>query len=382
MIYLDNAATTRMLPEVLEAMMPFFTEQYGNPSAIYRLGSSGKRALNEARDILAGGIGAKREEIYFTGSGSEADNWAIKSVAENYAHKGKHIITTKIEHHAVLHTCKYLEQKGYQVTYLDVDGDGLVSPQAVRDAIRPDTILVSVMFANNEVGTVEPIEEIGRIARAAGVLFHTDAVQAFGQLPIHVEDMSIDLLSASAHKIHGPKGVGMLYVRSGVNITSFLHGGAQERSRRAGTENVPGAVGFGKAAEIALKKMEENGKYKQELRDYMIAGLERVICDCKLNGHRIKRLPGNVNMSFAGIEGESALIRLDMQGICASAGSACTSGSIAPSHVLLAMGLEPATARGSIRLTLSEETTYAEVDEVVACLKEIVEGLRETLDLG
>jgi len=265
---------------------------------------------------------------------------------------------------------------------LDVDGDGLVSPQAVRDAIRPDTILVSVMFANNEVGTVEPIEEIGRIARAAGVLFHTDAVQAFGQLPIHVEDMSIDLLSASAHKIHGPKGVGMLYVRSGVNITSFLHGGAQERSRRAGTENVPGAVGFGKAAEIALKKMEENGKYKQELRDYMIAGLERVICDCKLNGHRIKRLPGNVNMSFAGIEGESALIRLDMRGICASAGSACTSGSIDPSHVLLAMGLEPATARGSIRLTLSEETTYAEVDEVVACLKEIVEGLRETLDLG
>ena len=382
MIYLDNAATTKMLPEVLESMIPYFTEQYGNPSAIYSLGSSGKRAINEVRGILAEGIGAKREEIFFTGGGSESDNWAIKMVAENYAHKGKHIITTKIEHHAVLHTCKYLEGQGYRVTYLDVDEDGIVSPQDVRDAIQPDTILISVMFANNEVGTVEPIGEIGRIARAAGILFHTDAVQAFGQLPISVDDMYIDLLSASAHKIHGPKGVGMLYVRSGVNISSFLHGGAQERGRRAGTENVPGIVGFGTAVKLALERMNETGKYKQKLRDYLIERMEREIPDCKLNGHRTKRLPGNVNMSFADVEGESVLIRLDMQGICASAGSACTSGSIDPSHVLMAMGLEAAAARGSIRLTLSEETTYAEADTVVTCLKEIVGSLRETLDLG
>lgn len=382
MIYLDNAATTKMYPEVLEAMMPYFTEQYGNPSAIYSLGSSGKRAINEARGVLAEMIGARREEIYFTGGGSEADNWAIKMVAENYAHKGKHIITTKVEHHAVLHTCEYLEQKGYEVTYLDVDGDGMVNPEAVRSAIRPDTILISVMFANNEVGTVEPIGEIGQMARESGILFHTDAVQAFGQIPIDVDVLFIDLLSASAHKIHGPKGVGMLYVRTGVKVSSYLHGGAQERSRRAGTENVPGIVGFGTAAKLAVSRLAESGKYKQELRDYLIEQLEQEIPDCKLNGHRTKRLPGNINMSFAGIEGESALIRLDMQGICASTGSACTSGSIDPSHVLLAMGLEPAAARASLRLTISEETTYAEARVVVKCLKEIVGRLRETLDLG
>lgn len=382
MIYLDNAATTKLLPEVLEAMMPYFTEQYGNPSAIYGLGSSGKRAINKARDIIAGGIGAKREEVYFTGSGSEADNWAIKMVAENYAYKGKHIITTKIEHHAVLHTCEYLERKGYSVTYLDVDEQGLICPEMVRDAIRPDTILISIMFANNEIGTVEPVKEIGEIAREAGVLFHTDAVQVFGQLPIRVDDMCIDLLSASAHKIHGPKGVGMLYVRSGIKVSSFMHGGAQERSRRAGTENVPGIVGFGRAAEIAFEKLEEDGKYKKELRNYLIDRLEKAITDCKLNGHPTKRLPGNVNMSFAGVEGESVLIRLDMQGICASAGSACTTGSIDPSHVLMALGLTVAAARSSIRLTLSKETTYEEADIVVNCLKEIVESLRETLDLG
>lgn len=382
MIYLDNAATTKMLPDVLDAMMPYFAEQYGNPSAIYSLGVSGKRAINEVRSTLAAGIGAKREEIYFTGSGSEADNWAIKMVAENYAHKGKHIITTKIEHHAVLHTCEYLEKQGYQVTYLDVDADGMLNPESVKKAIRPDTILISVMFANNEVGTVEPIGAIGQIAREAGVLFHTDAVQALGQIPIDVEELSVDLLSASAHKIHGPKGVGMLYVRTGVKMSSFMHGGAQERSRRAGTENVPGIVGFGTAAKLAWERMTENGKYMQELRDYLIDRLEQEIADSKLNGHRTKRLPGNVNISFAGIEGESALIRLDMQGICASTGSACTSGSIDPSHVLLAMGLESAAARGSIRLTLSEETTYEEADIVVACLKEIVGSLRKTLDLG
>jgi len=382
MIYLDNAATTQILPEVLESMMPYFTEQYGNPSAIYSLGSSGKRAINEARSILAEGIGAKREEIYFTGGGSEADNWAIKMVAENYGDEGKHIITTRIEHHAVLHTCEYLEKKGYQVSYLDVDGDGMVSPQAVKDAIRPDTILISIMFANNEVGTIEPIAEIGRIAREAGVLFHTDAVQAFGQLPIQVDDMCIDLLSASAHKIHGPKGVGMLYVRTGVKISSFLHGGAQERSRRAGTENVPGIVGFGTAAKLALEQMQESSGYKRTLRDYLIEQLEKEIVGCKLNGHRTKRLPGNVNMSLSGMEGETVLIRLDMQGICASTGSACTSGSLEPSHVLLAMGLDTSTAKSSIRFSLSEENTYDEADVLVTCLKEIVVSLRETLDLG
>ena len=377
MIYLDNAATTRTAPEVVEAMIPFFTEMYGNPSAIYSLGSAGKKAINEARRTIAGAIGAKPEEIYFTAGGTEADNWAVKAAAESRSGKGKHIITTKIEHHAVLHTCAYLEKSGYEVTYLDVDGDGLVDTRALKEAVRPDTILISVMFANNEIGTIEPIREIGAIAREHGILFHTDAVQAFGQVPIDVEEMNIDMLSASAHKLNGPKGTGMLYIRSDVKIRSFVHGGAQERNRRAGTENVPGIVGFAAAVRRAQRIMEEKAQKERELRDYLIGRIEREIPYCRLNGHREKRLPGNVNISFCFIEGESLLIMLDMRGVCASSGSACTSGSLDPSHVLLAIGLKHEEAHGSLRMTLSEENTKEELDQVVGHLKEIVQRLRD-----
>ena len=377
MIYLDNAATTRTAPEVVEAMIPFFTEMYGNPSAIYSLGSAGKKAINEARRTIAGAIGAKPEEIYFTAGGTEADNWAVKAAAESRSGKGKHIITTKIEHHAVLHSCAYLEKSGYEVTYLDVDGDGLVDTRALKEAVRPDTILISVMFANNEIGTIEPIREIGAIAREHGILFHTDAVQAFGQVPIDVEEMNIDMLSASAHKLNGPKGTGMLYIRSDVKIRSFVHGGAQERNRRAGTENVPGIVGFAAAVRRAQRIMEEKARKERELRDYLIGRIEREIPYCRLNGHREKRLPGNVNISFCFIEGESLLIMLDMRGVCASSGSACTSGSLEPSHVLLAIGLKHEEAHGSLRMTLSEENTKEELDQVVGHLKEIVQRLRD-----
>lgn len=376
MIYLDNAATTKMAPEVLEAMLPYFTEYYGNPSTMYALGGSAKKAVNKARKTIADSIGAKMEEIYFTAGGSESDNWALKAVAEAYRGKGKHIITTSIEHHAILHTCDYLKKQGYEITYLDVDSDGLVSPDKVKEAIRPDTILISVMFANNEIGTIEPIEEIGKIAKEHGILFHTDAVQAFGQLPIHVDEMHIDLLSASAHKLNGPKGVGFLYVRTGVKISSFIHGGAQERGRRAGTENVPGIVGFGAAVERAMSSMEEKAKKEEALRDYLIERFENEVPYCFLNGHRTKRLPNNANVSFRFIEGESLLIMLDMKGICASSGSACTSGSLDPSHVLLAIGLKHEEAHGSLRITLSEENTMAEMDAVVEAVKEIVERLR------
>lgn len=377
MIYLDNAATTKTAPEVVEAMLPYFGEAYGNPSGIYSLGSAGKKAVNEARRSIAKVINARQEEIYFTAGGTEADNWALKAVAESYGEKGRHIITTKIEHHAVLHTCGYLEKNGFEVTYLDVDQDGLVDPKELKAAIRPDTILVSVMLANNEIGTIEPVREIGAIARERGILFHTDAVQAFGQIPIDVEDWKVDLLSASAHKVNGPKGVGMLYIRSGLKLRSFIHGGAQERNRRAGTENVPGIVGFGAAAERAMKLMEEKGKKERELRDYLIQSIEKQIPYCRLNGHREKRLPGNVNFSFQFLEGESLLIMLDMRGICASSGSACTSGSLDPSHVLLATGLKHEEAHGSLRMTLSEENTKEELDEVVEALKAIVSRLRE-----
>ncbi len=377
MIYLDNAATTRTAPEVVEAMIPFFTEMYGNPSAIYSLGSAGKKAINEARRTIAGAIGAKPEEIYFTAGGTEADNWAVKAAAESRSGKGKHIITTKIEHHAVLHSCAYLEKSGYEVTYLDVDGDGLVDTRALKEAVRPDTILISVMFANNEIGTIEPIREIGAIAREHGILFHTDAVQAFGQVPIDVEEMNIDMLSASAHKLNGPKGTGMLYIRSDVKIRSFVHGGAQERNRRAGTENVPGIVGFAAAVRRAQRIMEEKARKERELRDYLIGRIEREIPYCRLNGHREKRLPGNVNISFCFIEGESLLIMLDMRGVCASSGSACTYGSLDPSHVLLAIGLKHEEAHGSLRMTLSEENTKEELDQVVGHLKEIVQRLRD-----
>lgn len=377
MIYLDNAATTRTAPEVVEAMLPYFTEQYGNPSAIYSLGSAGKKAINEARRTIAAAIGAKPEEIYFTAGGTEADNWALKAAAECCAGKGRHIITTKIEHHAVLHACGYLEKNGYEVTYLDVDRDGILDPEALKEAIRPDTVLISVMFANNEIGTIQPIREIGAIARERGILFHTDAVQAFGQVPINVEEMHIDMLSASAHKLNGPKGTGMLYIRSGLKIRSFIHGGAQEKGVRAGTENVPGIVGFAAAVRRALSRMEEKAGRERELRDYLIRRIEGEIPYCRLNGHREKRLPGNVNISFRFIEGESLLIMLDMRGVCASSGSACTSGSLDPSHVLLAIGLEHEEAHGSLRMTLSEENTQEELDEVVGHLAEIVQRLRD-----
>lgn len=376
MIYLDNAATTKTAPEVVEAMLPFFSENYGNASSIYTLGSVSKKAVNQARRTLADYLGAKPEEIYFTAGGSEADNWALKAAAEAYANKGKHIITTNIEHHAVLHTCEYLEKQGYEVTYVGVDENGIVKLQELEEAIRPDTILISVMYANNEIGTLQPIREIGQLAHERGILFHTDAVQAFGQLPINVDELHIDMLSASAHKVNGPKGVGCLYIRSGLKLRSFIHGGAQERSRRAGTENVPGIVGFGKAIERAVEIMPEKIRKETELRDYLIEQIYEKIPYCRLNGDRTRRLPGNVNFSFQFIEGESLLIMLDMKGICGSSGSACTSGSLDPSHVLLAIGLPHEIAHGSLRLTLSEENTREEMDTVVAAIGEIVERLR------
>lgn len=376
MIYLDNAATTKTAPEVVEAMLPYFTEHFGNASSIYALGSASKKAVNAARRTIAESIGAKMEEIYFTAGGSESDNWALKAVAEAYEGKGRHIITSKIEHHAVLHTCEYLQKNGFEVTYLDVDETGLISVEALKAAIRPDTIIISIMFANNEIGTIEPIAEIGAIAKKHGILFHTDAVQAFGQLPIDVEELHIDLLSASAHKLNGPKGIGFLYVRNGLKLRSFIHGGAQERSKRAGTENVPAIVGFGKAVERAMLMMEEKTQKELKLRDYLMKHLEEEVPYAFVNGHRKNRLPNNVNISFRFIEGESLLIMLDMKGICASSGSACTSGSLDPSHVLLAIGLKHEEAHGSLRLTLSEENTMEEMDVVVEEVKEIVDKLR------
>ncbi len=376
MIYLDNAATTKTAPEVVEAMLPFFSEYYGNASSIYTLGSASKKALNRARRTLADYLGAKQEEIYFTAGGSEADNWALKAAAEAYREKGKHIITTRIEHHAVLHTCEYLEKQGYEVTYIGVDKNGVVKLEELEAAIRRDTILISVMYANNEVGTLQPIREIGQMAHDRGILFHTDAVQAFGQLPIQVEELHIDMLSASAHKMNGPKGVGCLYIRSGLKLRSFIHGGAQERSRRAGTENIPGIVGFGKALERAVRIMPEKIKKETELRDYLIKQIYEKIPYCRLNGDRSRRLPGNVNFSFQFVEGESLLIMLDMKGICGSSGSACTSGTLDPSHVLLALGLSHELAHGSLRLTLSEENTREEMDTVVEAIAEIVGKLR------
>ena len=375
-VYLDNAATTKVRPEVVEAMLPYFTEIYGNASAVYDFGQKCKQAIEDARETIGSSIGTKTSNIYFTAGGSESDNWALKGVAEVYKDKGKHIITTKIEHHAILHTCAYLEQQGFEVTYLDVDAAGLVSPEDVKKAIRPDTILISVMFANNEIGTIEPIEEIGAIAHEHGILFHTDAVQAYAQVPIDVEKMHIDLLSASGHKLNGPKGIGFLYIRQGLKLKSFIHGGAQERKRRAGTENVPGIVGLGKAVEIAMATMDERIKKESELRDYLIARIEDEIPFAKLNGHRVKRLPNNINFCFRFIEGESMLIMLDMAGICGSSGSACTSGSLDPSHVLLAIGLPHEIAHGSLRLTLSDEITKEQLDYVVDHLKEIVAKLR------
>ena len=377
MIYLDNAATTKTAPEVVDAMLPYFSEYYGNASTIYSLGAESKKAMDHARQTIADSLGAKPEEIYFTAGGSESDNWALKATAEAYASKGKHIITTKIEHHAILHTCEYLEKRGFEITYLNVDRDGLISLDELKAAIRPDTILISVMFANNEIGTIEPIAEIGEIAKEHGVLFHTDAVQAYAQVPINVDEMHIDMLSASGHKLNGPKGIGFLYIRKGVKIRSFVHGGAQERSRRAGTENIPGIVGLGAAVERAMRIMDSKTQREIELRDYLIGRLENEIPHCWLNGHRTKRLPNNINFSFLFIEGESMLIMLDMKGICASSGSACTSGSLDPSHVLLAIGLKHEEAHGSLRLTLSEDSTKEEMDIVAEEVKRIVQRLRD-----
>lgn len=375
-IYLDNAATTKTAPEVVEAMLPYFTEYYGNPSSIYSVGAKAKKALNQARETIADTLGAAGNEIYFTAGGSEADNWAIKATAEAYASKGKHIITSAIEHHAVLHTCQYLEKKGFEVTYVGVDENGILKLDELKAAIRPDTILISVMFANNEIGTIQPVKEIGELAKENGILFHTDAVQAYGQLPINVDEYHIDMLSASGHKLNGPKGIGFLYIRKGVKSRSFVHGGAQERGRRAGTENVPGIVGLAAAAKRAFSMLEEKTRKEMELRDFLIEKIGKEIPYCRLNGDKEKRLPNNVNYSFQFIEGESLLIMLDMKGICASSGSACTSGSLDPSHVLLAIGLPHEIAHGSLRLTVSEENTIEEMETVVEAIKEIVEKLR------
>ena len=377
LIYMDNAATTPVKPEVLDAMLPYFTEKFGNPSSIYSISSENKKAITDAREVIAKTINTTPENIYFTAGGSESDNWALKATADAYASKGKHIITTKIEHHAILHTCEYLETKGFEITYLDVDENGLVKLDELTAAIRPDTILISVMFANNEIGTIEPIAEIGKIAHEHGVLFHTDAVQAYKQVPIDVEAMNIDMMSTSGHKINGPKGIGFLYIRKGVKIKSFIHGGAQERHRRAGTENVTGIIGLAKAAEIATANMKERTAEEIKVRDHLIERIEKEIPYAKLNGDRVKRLPNNVNFSFQFVEGESMLILLDSKGICASSGSACTSGSLDPSHVLLAIGLPHEIAHGSLRLTISDQITMEDADYVVDNLKEIVNHLRE-----
>ena len=375
-IYLDNAATTKIRPSVVEAMLPYLTEEYGNPSSVYSLAARSRNAINGARERIAESLGAKPEEIYFTAGGSEADNWALKSVAEANREKGNHIITTKIEHHAILHTCEYLEQMGYEITYLGVDEAGRVNISELRKAIRATTILISVMAANNEIGTLEPIKEIGQIAKEHNIYFHTDAVQAYGQIPISVEECHIDLLSASGHKLNGPKGVGFLYIRRGVKIGSFLHGGAQERKRRAGTENVSGIVGLGKAVELAFADLEERAERERELRNYLMDRIMSEIPYTRINGDRTNRLPNNANFSFQFIEGESLLIMLDVRHICASSGSACTSGSSKPSHVLVAIGLPEEIAHGSLRLTLGFETTREEIDKTVDAVKEIVEKLR------
>ena len=377
LIYLDNAATTKVHPQVLEAMMPYFSEEYGNPSSIYSFAGKSKKAVEDARQTVADFLGANANEIYFTGGGSESDNWALKATAFAKKEKGNHIITSAIEHHAILHTCEYLEKNGFEVTYVGVDEDGVIKLDELKAAIRPTTIMISVMFANNEIGTIQPIKEIGEIAHEHGILFHTDAVQAYGQLPINVDELHIDMLSSSGHKLNGPKGIGFLYIRKGVKIRSFIHGGAQERKRRAGTENVPGIVGYGVAAERAANTMEERTAKERKIRDHLIDRVLAEVPYTRLNGHRTDRLPNNANFSFQFVEGESLLIMLDMDGICGSSGSACTSGSLDPSHVLLAIGLPHEIAHGSLRMTIGEETTKEDMDYVVDKIKEIVTKLRK-----
>ncbi len=377
LIYLDNAATTKVKPEVVDAMLPYFTEEFGNPSSVYSFAAKNKTVIERAREMIAASINAKPKEIYFTGGGSESDNMAIKGIARAYKDKGRHIITSKIEHHAVLHSLRALEKEGYEVTYLDVDEYGVVKLDELKKAIRDDTILITIMFANNEIGTIEPVKEIGQIAKEHGILFHTDAVQAYTQVPIDVKELNIDLMSASGHKINGPKGIGFIYIKSGINIEPLIDGGAQERNRRAGTENVPAIVGLKKAAELAIANMEERIAYESELRDYLIKSIMERIPYTRLNGDRHNRLPNNTNFCFQFIEGETLLIMLDMEGICGSSGSACTSGSLDPSHVLKAIGLPDEIAHGSLRLTLSEETTKADIDYVVDKLDKIVARLRQ-----
>ena len=377
LIYMDNAATTKVDPRVFDKMSPFFTEIYSNPSATYSFAHEAAQAVDEARKTVADAIGAKANEIYFTGGGSESDNWALKATCDAYKDKGRHIITSKIEHHAILHTCEYLEENGFEVTYLDVDEFGMIRPDELEAAIREDTILISIMTANNEIGTIEPVKEIGRIAKKHGILFHTDAVQAFGHIPIDVDDMNIDMLSASGHKIYGPKGIGIMYIRTGVKIKSFIHGGAQERKRRAGTHNVPGIVGFGEATRLAVEEMDERISHETTLRNHLIERVLEEIPYARLNGHRTERLPNNANFCFRFIEGESMLMWLDASGICGSSGSACTSGSLDPSHVLLAIGLPHEIAHGSLRLTISEQTTMEDIDFAVDELKAIIEKLRK-----
>ncbi|MGL4570905.1 MAG: cysteine desulfurase NifS [Clostridium sp.] len=376
-VYMDYSATTYVKPEVLEEMLPYFTNKFGNPSSFYGLSRETKMAVDKARGQVAKALNADLNEIYFTGGGSEADNWAIKGIASAYKNKGNHIITTKIEHHAVLHTCQYLEKQGFEVTYLDVDEEGFVSVEDFKNAITDKTILASIMFANNEIGTLEPIKEIGAICREKKILFHTDAVQAIGNVEIDVKDMNIDLLSIAGHKVYGPKGIGALYIRKGIRIHNLIHGGGQERNRRAGTENIASIVGFGKAIEMATDNLEEHAKKMTVLRDRLIEGLLKVPYT-RLNGPRgDKRLPGNVNVSFEFIEGESILLSLDFEGVCASSGSACTSGSLDPSHVLLAIGLPHEEAHGSLRLTLGDGSTEEDVDYVLEVVPPIIERLRK-----
>lgn len=382
MIYLDNAATTPTAPEVIEAMLPFYERRYGNPSALYDLGQKSHDAIEESRKIIAQSIGAQPEEIYFTAGGSESDNWALKCTAESMVMRGRHIITTKIEHHAILRTCGYLEQNGYEITYLPVDDKGTVSLEQVRRAIRPDTILISVMMANNEIGTIEPIARIGMLARRYGICFHTDAVQAYGHIPIDVNRMNIDMMSASAHKFNGPKGTGFLYVRKKKRIPPFIHGGGQESGVRAGTENVAGIVGMGKAAAMAMESLKERMEIETRMRDYLIYSVLKQVPKVRLNGEWNNRLPNNVDFCFDELEGGNLLVMLDMDGICASAGSACSSVEHEPSHVLTAIGVPPEIARGALRLTLNEKITAEQIDYVTACIKKnvtILRGQKETV---
>ncbi len=377
MIYMDNAATTAVLPEVLDKMIPYYKDIYSNPSAIYSFAQKSRNAVEDARAVIADTLKVSPDEIYFTGGGSESDNWALKLVADKYKDKGKHIITTAIEHHAILHTAEYLEKQGFDVTYIRPDNSGVISPDKVLDAIRPDTVLISVMLANNEVGTIEPIAEIGKLAHERGIIVHTDAVQAYGHIPIDTAAMNIDMLSASGHKFNGPKGVGFLYVSNKVKFGSFIHGGAQERGRRAGTINVPGIVGMAEAAKIHAQSMEDDNAYISKLRDYMIDKIKSEIPYAYVNGSLTDRLPNNINVSFEFIEGETLLIMLDQDGICASSGSACTSGSLNPSHVLKAMGITDSLSHSALRLSISRAATYEEADYVIGRLKIYVDRLRQ-----